>query len=68
MTPSSQSWDPTYGSLAGPDILLTNAYYEQFHKLGWFQFCLGRITLKWSHTVAKEQTIQVLIATIGAPL
>jgi len=35
---------PTSGSLRGPDILLTEAYYEQFHQLSWFQLCLGRVS------------------------
>jgi hypothetical protein len=43
---------PTAGSLLGPDILLTTAYYEQFHNLGWYQCCLGRISTKWQQAVA----------------
>jgi hypothetical protein len=46
---------PTYGSLFRPDILLMSAYYEQFHKLGWFQICLGQISLKWSQAVTSYQ-------------
>jgi hypothetical protein len=42
--PSTRSRAPTVGSLAGPDILLTAAYQEQFHTLSWYQCCLGRIT------------------------
>jgi hypothetical protein len=45
------SRSPTYGSLFGPDILLTSAYYEQFYKLSWFQLCLGRISITWSRAV-----------------
>jgi hypothetical protein len=45
------SCSPTYGSLFGPDILLTSAYYEQFYKLSWFQLCLGRISITWSRAV-----------------
>jgi hypothetical protein len=48
---SGRSRAPTYGSLLGPDILLTSAYYEQFHQLGWFQLCLGCISYKWSQAV-----------------
>ncbi len=48
---SNHSRSPTYGSLFGPDILLTSAYYERFYKLSWFQLCLGRISLKWSQAV-----------------
>jgi hypothetical protein len=50
--PSGRSRAPTYGSLLGPDILLTSVYYEQFYQLGWFQLCLGRISHKWSQAVA----------------
>jgi hypothetical protein len=49
--PSGRSRAPTYGSLLGPDILLTSAYYEQFYRLGWFQLCLGHISHKWSQAV-----------------
>jgi hypothetical protein len=46
----------TYGSLFGPDILLTSAYYEQYHQLGWFQLCLGRISKTWSKAVSSYGT------------
>ena len=49
--PQSRSRAPAYGSLLGPDILLSTAYYEQFHQLGWFQLCLGRATASWAKTV-----------------
>jgi uncharacterized protein with HEPN domain len=49
--PSGRSRAHTYGSLLGPDILLTSAYYEQFYQLGWFQLCLGRISHQWSQAV-----------------
>jgi hypothetical protein len=38
--------------MKGADILVTSAYYEQFHNLGWFQMCLGRISLQWHRAVA----------------
>jgi hypothetical protein len=40
--PVGRSRAPTTGSLVGPDVLLTAAYYEQFYELmlTWFQFCL----------------------------
>jgi hypothetical protein len=48
---SSRSHALTVGSLHGSDMLLTTAYTEQFHSIGWFQFCLGRISKKWSQAV-----------------
>jgi hypothetical protein len=39
--PAHRARAPTFGSLHGPDILLTQAYYEQFHQLSWYQFSLG---------------------------
>jgi hypothetical protein len=36
---------PTYGSVYGPDILLTSVYYEHLNQLGWFQFCLHGTTM-----------------------
>jgi hypothetical protein len=32
---------PTAGSLKGQDILLTTAYHEQLHSIGWYQLSLG---------------------------
>jgi hypothetical protein len=49
---SIRSRAPTYGSVYGPDIFLTSAYYEQFHTLTWYQLCLGRISLNWSRAVS----------------
>jgi hypothetical protein len=40
------------GSVYGPDILLTSAYYDQFNTLTWYQLCLGQISLKWSRAVS----------------
>ncbi len=35
------------GSLRAADILLTSAFQEHYHTVGWFQLFLGRISLKW---------------------
>jgi hypothetical protein len=32
--------------------VLTSAYAEQFHSIGWYQFCLGHISKKWAKAVA----------------
>jgi len=40
-----------YGSVYGPDIVLTAAYYEQVNEIGWFHFCLGCLSTKWSTAV-----------------
>jgi hypothetical protein len=53
--PPHRSRAPTYGSLLKADILVTSAYYEQFHHLGWFSLCLGRISKTWSKAVAEYQ-------------
>jgi hypothetical protein len=37
----------TFGSVYGPDVLLTSAYHEQFHDIGWLNFSLGRISQIW---------------------
>ena len=41
----------TFGSLLPADIALTTAFYKQYHKLGWYQTGLGRITRSWSKAV-----------------
>jgi hypothetical protein len=57
LTPPSQCIHaPTFGSLQGPDILLTQAFYEQFHQLSWMQFCLGHISQKWARATQAYQT------------
>jgi hypothetical protein len=38
----------TAGSLRGPDAVLTSAFHEQVREIGWYHFCLGRISNKWS--------------------
>jgi hypothetical protein len=52
----------TFGSLLPADIALTTAFYEQNHKLGWYQTCPGRITHRWSKA-AEECSIHA-----GTPL
>jgi len=54
--PAGCSRAPTTGSLDGPDVLLTAAYYEQFYELNWFQCCLGRISCKWNKAVSSYWT------------
>jgi hypothetical protein len=49
---SQHSQAPTFSSLLGPDVILTAAYYEQFHQIGWSQFCLRRLRLKWAKAIA----------------
>ncbi len=43
----TQSQTLTAGSLHGS----LRAYTEQFHNLGWYHFCLGRISKKWYQAV-----------------
>jgi hypothetical protein len=59
---SSTSRAPTYSSVNGPEVLLTAAYHEQFHELGWHQCSLGRISTIWVRAVEafirrEQQTI-----------
>jgi hypothetical protein len=42
---------PTAGSLKGQDILLTTAYHEQLHSIGWYQLSLGRVSKYWTATI-----------------
>lgn len=35
----------------GPDVIPTAAYHEQVHEIGWYQLCLGRLSIKWSTAV-----------------
>jgi hypothetical protein len=37
------------------DIILTEAYYEQFHKIGWFHFLLSQLSLKLAKAVSAYQ-------------
>jgi hypothetical protein len=38
----------TFGSLKGSDVLATMAIYDQYNTIGWFHFCLGRISKNWA--------------------
>jgi hypothetical protein len=40
----------TFGSLARADVHLSAALYKQYSSLGWFQMCLGRISVLWPQT------------------
>jgi hypothetical protein len=42
----------TFGSVRPVDVLLTDAYSHQFNSLGWYQFCLGRISKRWHAAVS----------------
>jgi hypothetical protein len=42
---------PVAGSLRAADVLLTSAFHEQFHTIGWFHLFLGRISTKWDDAV-----------------
>jgi hypothetical protein len=33
------------------DVLVTHAYTHQYNTIGWYQFCLGRISKKWEAAV-----------------
>jgi hypothetical protein len=37
---------PTVGSLRGPDVLLTAAFHEQYHSIGWYHLFMGRLSKK----------------------
>jgi hypothetical protein len=54
--PAHRSRAPTFGSLHGPDVLLTQTYYEQYYQLSWYQFCLGRISKNWAKTIQAYDT------------
>jgi hypothetical protein len=41
----------TVGSIKGTDILLTMAFNEQFHKIGWHNLFNGRISKLWGRAV-----------------
>ncbi len=50
------------GSIHSSDIVLTSAFHEQYHKLSWFQFCMGRISKKWAAAASDY------LPSIDAPL
>ena len=60
---------PTAGSLHGGDMLLTTAFMEQHHSIGWFQFALGRISSKWDVAVRyyKKQYNDPTTVNVWAP-
>ena len=43
----------TAGSLKGTDMLLTTAFNEQFHSIGWGNLFHGRISKLWGKTVSQ---------------
>jgi hypothetical protein len=53
---STNIWALTAGSLYGPDAVLTTAFYEQVHHIGWYHMCLGRVSKKWA-LAAKQYDI-----------
>ncbi len=58
--PAYRSRAPTFGSLHPPDILLTQAYYEQFYQLSWYQFSLGRISQKWTKALVAYDSVMTI--------
>jgi hypothetical protein len=42
----------TTGSLYGPDILLTSAFTEQYHTIGWYHLFMDHLSKKWSAAAA----------------
>jgi hypothetical protein len=51
MVHQSTAWTRahTFDSLLHADVLLTSAFYEQFHSIGWYYACLGHISKKWAN-------------------
>jgi hypothetical protein len=43
--PSHHSRAHIVGSLFPANILLTSAFYDQYHNIGCFQACLGRLSV-----------------------
>jgi hypothetical protein len=54
----------TAGSLRGPDAVLTSAFHEQVRDIGWYHFCVGRISNKWS-SAQHHSVITHLIALVS---
>jgi hypothetical protein len=46
----TSSYAPTFGSLSGLDILLADTWSDQ-RCIGWYNLCLGQLSLKWNKTV-----------------
>ncbi len=42
----------TVGSLRGPDVLLSAAFTDQFHSIGWHHLLMGRLSHRWGVAVA----------------
>ncbi len=58
----------TAESLCGPDAVLTSAFHEQFHHLGWFHFCLGQVSNGWQPPGNTYQESNLLILKNTGPL
>ena len=56
-TEQSSAHAPTVGSLRGPDVLLTAAFTEQYHSIGWYHMFMGRLGKKWSVAVALYRNV-----------
>jgi hypothetical protein len=69
LDPSVRVRAPTAGSLRGGDMLLTTAFMEQHHSIGWYQFALGRISSKWEVAVRyyNKQHADPTTANVWAP-
>jgi hypothetical protein len=39
------------------DMILTAAYTEQYHSIGWFQFTLGRVSKLWLAAITHHRCI-----------
>jgi hypothetical protein len=50
-SPSQRSCPSTFGSIRPGDVLVTHAYTHQYNTIGWYQFCLGRISKRWEAAV-----------------
>jgi hypothetical protein len=51
--PGSSTQALTAGSLKGTDMLLTMAFNEQFHTIGWINMFYGRLSKLWGKTVSE---------------
>jgi hypothetical protein len=55
--PSNQVRSLTMGSLKASDVVLTSAFTEQFHTIGWLQLMLGRLSKKWEMAYTHYKSI-----------
>jgi hypothetical protein len=46
--PGTRVRSPVAGSFMGTNILLMAAFSDHFYSIGWYQACLGHISIKWS--------------------